>query len=300
VDMDVKINTVSAIMYGVALLLIVDQMSGVSNIIYSVALQMILLLYMIVSENQGLHAVAVPLKDLNENRLSKFECALLWIKIMEDFLEEDVMCNFVQIFNSKQLLMPNFEADPQYSVKLLPVNRNDDEPLSGIFDGRVLSIGNSWKTRMEFYRPPLDASRFGHDGQGFEFDDELDSNNQLGSEGGVLVQTVKLNKDTVQTVKLNEDTGLIEFITIDEEAGCDRINLQQSAAVSCMRSQKATVGENKYESPHMKQTQAIIKTRVHSEEVVEEVDIEHVVAADMFYGTEHPRSYGKVRTALLQ
>ena len=61
------------------------------------------------------------------------------------------------------------------------------------------------------------------------------------------------------------------------------------------------VGENKYESPHMKQTQAIIKTRVHSEEVEEKVDIEHVVvAADMFYGTEHPRSYGKVPTALLE
>jgi hypothetical protein len=141
VDMDVKINTVSAIMYGVALLLIVDQTSGGSNIIASVVLQMILLLWMIVSENQSLHAVAVPLMDLNENRLSKFECALLWIKIMEDFLQDDVMCNFVQIFNSKQLLMPNFEVDPQYSVKLLPVNRNDDEPLSGIFDHLVLSIG---------------------------------------------------------------------------------------------------------------------------------------------------------------
>jgi hypothetical protein len=142
---------------------------------------------------------------------------------------------------------------------------------------------------MEFYRPPLDASRFGHDGQGLEFDGELDSKNQLGSEVGVG-----------QTVKLNKDTGLIEFIKIDEEAGCDKMNLQQSAAVSCMGSQKATGGGNKYESPHMKQTQAI-KTRVHSEEVEEEVDIEHVVvAADMFYGTEHPRSYGKVPTALLE
>ena len=279
-------------MYGVALLLIVDQTSGGSNIIASVVLQMILLLYMIIFENQGLRAVAVSLMGLNENRLSKSECALLWIKIMEDFLQDDVMCNFVQIFISKKLLMPNFEVDPQYSVKRFPVNRNDDEPLSGTFDGLVLSIGNSWKTRMEFYRAPLDASRFGHDGQGLEFADELDSNNQLGSEIGALVG------QSAQTVKLNKGTGLIKFIKIDE-AGCDKINLQQSAAVSCMGSQKATVGGNKYESPHMKQTQAI-KRRVNSEEVEEEMDIEHVVAADMIYGTEHPRSYGKVPTALLE
>ena len=58
-----------------------------------------------------LYAIARPLEDLNENRLSKFEFALLITKIMEDFLSSDIQYNFVQHFRS---------SDPQNDELLLP------------------------------------------------------------------------------------------------------------------------------------------------------------------------------------
>ena len=51
------------------------------------------LLFQLVSEKCQLQALAMPLKDLNENRLSKFETALLWCKILEDFLQDEVQYN---------------------------------------------------------------------------------------------------------------------------------------------------------------------------------------------------------------
>ena len=45
-----------------------------------------------------LEQIARPLKDFNENRLSTFETALLWIKVLEDFLDDDVQFNWIQVF----------------------------------------------------------------------------------------------------------------------------------------------------------------------------------------------------------
>ena len=44
-----------------------------------------------------LQHIASGLRDMNKNRLSSFETALLWIKIMEDFLDDDIMFNWVQV-----------------------------------------------------------------------------------------------------------------------------------------------------------------------------------------------------------
>ena len=44
---------------------------------------------------------ATMVQDLNENRLSKFETCLLLVKIMEDFLSDDVQFNWVQMFKDK-------------------------------------------------------------------------------------------------------------------------------------------------------------------------------------------------------
>jgi hypothetical protein len=45
-----------------------------------------------------LRKVMMGLRDLNENRLSKFEAALLLVKVLEDFLPDDVQYNWVHIF----------------------------------------------------------------------------------------------------------------------------------------------------------------------------------------------------------
>ena len=54
-----------------------------------------------------LQGVQNSLEDLNENRLNKFEFALLVTKIMEDFLESDVQYNFVEHFHTSEPLLPN-------------------------------------------------------------------------------------------------------------------------------------------------------------------------------------------------
>ena len=47
---------------------------------------------------------------------------------MEDFLQDDVQFNFVQLFNSKQPMMPDFEH-PQYNLDL-GIGRDE----TGFFD----------------------------------------------------------------------------------------------------------------------------------------------------------------------
>ena len=48
------------------------------------------------------------MKDINENRLSKFELALGLVKVIEDFVEDDVQYNFIQQFASPE---PVFSED---------------------------------------------------------------------------------------------------------------------------------------------------------------------------------------------
>jgi hypothetical protein len=53
-----------------------------------------------------LQGVQQSLEDLNENRLDKFEVALLMTKVMEDFLDSDIQYNFVEHFRSSDPLLP--------------------------------------------------------------------------------------------------------------------------------------------------------------------------------------------------
>ena len=53
-------------------------------------------------------------KDVNENRVNKFEIALGVVKLMEDFLEEDVQFNFVQVW--KLLLCMSLRTHTQINI----------------------------------------------------------------------------------------------------------------------------------------------------------------------------------------
>jgi hypothetical protein len=179
VDMDIKINFVIDVVYTMTLLLIIDDVGNAaapidttansqSPLMVSLGLKIFQLLYNMVNERMGLHAAVVPLNDLNENRLSKFESCLLLIKLMEEFLITDVNFNFVQLFSSRQKLTPDFSSG-QYNLP--PVSRDDHGSIEGIFDGLFLDyVSEDRDVRKLVYMGPLDASCCGHDGQGLEFD----------------------------------------------------------------------------------------------------------------------------------
>ncbi len=64
--------------------------------------------------------------------------------------------------------MAEFDADPQYDLKTKPpVQAGDNGLIEGLFDGIFYNyVSEDWKLRQLVFLGPLDASRFGHDGQG--------------------------------------------------------------------------------------------------------------------------------------
>jgi hypothetical protein len=77
----------------------------------------------------------------------QFEAALLITKIMEDFLQDDVQYNFVQLFNSKQPMMPDFST-PQYNLDL-GIGKDETGCLdAGHCDEMVMKyVGHDWRKR---------------------------------------------------------------------------------------------------------------------------------------------------------
>ena len=210
-DMDQKFTTVSNIIYTLVMIIVIDDTTsggGAKNTTTglgaALATQLFSLFFKMVQEKVGLASTVTPLKDLNENRLSKFEMALLLIKIMEDLLPDDIQYNWVQNFNSKEPLMPDFNH-PQYQVN----DVGEDE--SGIFDeghfdGLLWTcVAQDPDVRKNVYMQPLDAhlaNRFGHDGQGFDYNPRFSK--QLSA-----VQTVKLNQDNLIEFMPGEYTLLV-------------------------------------------------------------------------------------------
>ena len=210
-DMDVKFTTVSNIIYTLVLIIVIDDTTAggsakntTTGLGAALATQLFSLFFKMVQEKVGLASAVSPLKDLNENRLSKFEMALLLIKIMEDFLPDDIQYNWVQNFNSKEPLMPDFKH-PQYQVN--DVGKDETGMLDeGHFDGLLWTcVAQDPDVRKNVYMQPLDAhlaNRFGHDGQGFDYNPRF--SNQLSA-----VQTVKLNQDNLIEFMPGEYTLLV-------------------------------------------------------------------------------------------
>ncbi len=197
-DMDIKLTSVSGIIFLLVLIIVIDDKSSGSSpqtaagLGSALAVQLASLFFKMVQEKIGLGLVVTPLKDLNENRLSKFEMALLLIKLMEDFLPDDIHYNWVQNFNSKEPLMPDLDH-PQYQFT------DVGEDHTGIWDeGHVdkllwTYVSEDPEVRKNVYMQPLNkslADRYGHDGQGTDF-------NPLYSSQTTAVQTVKVNKDNL-------------------------------------------------------------------------------------------------------
>ena len=72
----------------------------------SIILSVFNLTIQILLEKEKQKFITSLFKDINENRLSKFELALGLVKCMEDFLEDDVQFNFVQHFQGTARVRP--------------------------------------------------------------------------------------------------------------------------------------------------------------------------------------------------
>lgn len=124
-----------------------------------------------------------PLKDFNENRLSTFECALLWTKVCEDFLDDDIKLNWVQIFRDQEPVMPIFEDEDAVKSMVQEEESSLKGKLERMKDWVIESVHDAWESQHPeasndlLYLAPMDAGlikKFGHDGKGTFA--EVDSN----------------------------------------------------------------------------------------------------------------------------
>ena len=97
-DFDMLLLTLSNLVFSVVLLVGADddRKSIAGGDVSSLPVSLILLLKSFVEQRMCLRAIYQSLKDVNENRLSKFELALLLTKYSEVMLTADVQYNFVQ------------------------------------------------------------------------------------------------------------------------------------------------------------------------------------------------------------
>jgi len=107
-DMERKMTGLANTIFMLLLVMLTGDEGAPSNAVnLSIATTMLLLVYTMCAEQLNLKHISAGLRDLNQNHLSSFETALLWIKIMEDFLDDDIMFNWVQVFAMQEPLLPD-------------------------------------------------------------------------------------------------------------------------------------------------------------------------------------------------
>lgn len=175
-DMDDKIASVANTVFSLAVLLVMENGSQ-SGIVASLVLTLMQLIYQMTVEKVKLRKVMMPLRDLNENRLTKFEVALLWVKILEDFLPDDVQYNWVQIFQNKELLKP-FDVDFPVTYQKPSVESGGSkqvlrtrlsllqQSVDWVFD-RLFAENNIISKSLTQRIPLALEKEFGHDGAGW-------------------------------------------------------------------------------------------------------------------------------------
>lgn len=142
-DMEKKMTSLSNTVFNLILLAVTGSNPD-RAIIVSLAFTLISLLRQMNQEQITFKQIAGPLKDFNENRLNTFECALLWTKVCEDFLDDDIKLNWVQIFRDQEPLMPIF--DDEEAVRVLC--KEEEDGLKGnldrVKDWFIESVHKSW------------------------------------------------------------------------------------------------------------------------------------------------------------
>jgi hypothetical protein len=103
-----KVTGVLNIMFNLVVLIFSDANFTDQGILWiSIILSVFNLVIQILVEKEKQKFITSLFKDINENRLHKFELALGITKCIEDFLEDDVQFNFVQHFTGNERVRPS-------------------------------------------------------------------------------------------------------------------------------------------------------------------------------------------------
>ena len=158
-DFGLVLTTVANIVFDLVLITMLgdDRVKGDSSKqFFSLAVNLVNLMKVITGQQLILHNLTDAFRDINEHRLSKFEFALLMVKIQEQLLEDDIQYNFVE----------HLYSGPQ--IPLTP----HCEPLQNVAED---------KDRIAELMPDLPealAVEFGHDGL-HGFDDQYTGDAKL-------------------------------------------------------------------------------------------------------------------------
>lgn len=101
-DFEFTLTTVANLMFTLVLLMMLghqdEEEDNMIGILSSLAISLLSLLRAMVHQSLELNDLCDVFSDVNENRLSKFETALLMKKVMERLLDTSIQYNFVQHF----------------------------------------------------------------------------------------------------------------------------------------------------------------------------------------------------------
>eukprot|EP00292_Cryptomonas_paramecium_P005945 CAMPEP_0113662762 /NCGR_PEP_ID=MMETSP0038_2-20120614/760_1 /TAXON_ID=2898 /ORGANISM="Cryptomonas paramecium" /LENGTH=390 /DNA_ID=CAMNT_0000577701 /DNA_START=8 /DNA_END=1178 /DNA_ORIENTATION=+ /assembly_acc=CAM_ASM_000170 len=106
-DFKSLLTMTSNLMFSMVLLSVqVERSDEVQGLLITLAINVFKLLMIMAGTFIKIDMLSEAMRDMNENRLSKFELSLLMVKQMEMLLDEDVQFNFVEHFRSSEPLRP--------------------------------------------------------------------------------------------------------------------------------------------------------------------------------------------------
>lgn len=150
-DFSFTLTTISNLMYDLTLVMLIsDNNKNTSGVVSSLIVSLIMLMKNITAQLLLLEEICDGLADLNENRLTKFEFALLINKLSEALLDDDIQYNYVEHF---------------YSEKHIPLMPDVDE----------LTHKKELEEELALWIPDIPedlAKEFGHDGLDFYHKDK--------------------------------------------------------------------------------------------------------------------------------
>mmetsp|Transcript_41425 Transcript_41425/g.130436 ORF Transcript_41425/g.130436 Transcript_41425/m.130436 type:complete len:359 (-) Transcript_41425:41-1117(-) len=99
-DFSVVLTTISNLIFDMVIVMLLEQQDkpSASGQLPSILISMGRLLIVLNSQHMVLDDICDVLRDINENRLNKFELALSLVKLQERLLDDDIQYNFVEHF----------------------------------------------------------------------------------------------------------------------------------------------------------------------------------------------------------
>jgi len=119
-DLDLILLSLSNLIFSTTVLLVGAEHDGAAippSSMYTLPINLFLLLKCFVQQRIILRQVYLSLKDVNENRLSKFELALLLTRYSEILLADEPQYNFVQHFLGGRPIEPDVAPQPELEAR---------------------------------------------------------------------------------------------------------------------------------------------------------------------------------------